>query len=111
VVRPSIRDWPSRVLGGLRGLWRYLNRPVNDQHSIPSTPHSGNGPASALVRDAGRAVSSGVALDEPMAVVGKPHRPSAQPTRPHRPLSYPASSSQPSSTRSDRIPQRTLVAQ
>jgi len=33
------------LLDGTRGLSRYLKRPVNDYHSIPSTPHSGSGPA------------------------------------------------------------------
>ncbi len=44
----------------------FLNRPLNDYHSIPSTPHSGSGPASALVRDGQvGAFSSGVDLDDP----------------------------------------------
>ena len=39
VMGTSIRDRSSRVLDGARGLSRYLNRPVNDYHSISATPH------------------------------------------------------------------------
>ena len=71
VMSASIRDRSSRVLDGARGLSRYLNRQLNNYHSISSAPHRGSGPASALVRDGQvGAFSSGADLDDLKAAVG-----------------------------------------